>query len=155
MSRKHRWFRHGFTLIELLVTVVLIGILATIAVPRGREALSAARAAALLERYTVVRNALIASDFQRQDQSLFVQNPGRVPRGLTNVLPENFFQGEGDVELQSVWASVRGVKGLRIKFRSENLADRGAIARLARQIREEHLLSMRGDRTELIVTVGG
>jgi general secretion pathway protein G len=77
----------GFTLMELMIVMLIIGILATLAVPRFESAVKSAREAVLKEDLHVMRTAIdsYTMDKQKAPQSLddLVQN------GYLRSIPED------------------------------------------------------------------
>lgn len=78
--------RRGFTLIELLTVVVILGVLASIAVPKYQLARSRAQAAELVSAMVTVRGA--AFNYQGSLNAWPATTAaGRVPAGLGTYLP--------------------------------------------------------------------
>ena len=79
----------GFTLVELLTVMVLISILAAIAEPSLRRAVTKARAADAVADMNVVRLAVLT--FQADNDNWpRSQGKGRVPPDLEDYLPDGF-----------------------------------------------------------------
>lgn len=84
----------GVTLVELATVVVLVGILATIAIPRTRDAVTHARATAVTSDMRTAQLAIF-DYFLEHDGWPPDAAPGEVPEGLSPFLPQGFsFLGE-------------------------------------------------------------
>ncbi|HET7041376.1 MAG TPA: type II secretion system protein [Gemmatimonadales bacterium] len=89
--------RRGFTLIELLIVVSILGVLASIAVPRVQAARAHARAADVLGALRAVR---VAATIYYDSANAWPPSGanGAVPAGLAGYLPRNgngIFTGSG------------------------------------------------------------
>lgn len=84
----------GVTLVELAVVVVMLGILASIAIPRAQDAVRQARATAVMGDMRTARLALF--DYHTEHNTWPPDaSPGDVPPGLAPYLPDGFsFEGE-------------------------------------------------------------
>jgi prepilin-type N-terminal cleavage/methylation domain-containing protein len=91
--------RAGFTLIELLTVMVVIGILATIAVPRLRNAIDNADAAVIVEDARTILHAAVLTLY---DTGQFPPDeaPGVVPAAFVQYLPGTDFDYEGVITYQ-------------------------------------------------------
>lgn len=87
MRRSTTTREQGFTLFELLVVMFIIGILATLAVPRFASSVKSAREAVLKEDLHVMRSAIDAytMDKQKAPQSL----EDLVTDGYLKAIPED------------------------------------------------------------------
>jgi len=81
--------RHGFTLIELIITVMIIGMLSAIAVPKFREVRRRAMATQIMGDFDVMRHAALSFYV---DSGYFPEpvGPGEIPPGLVRYLPTSF-----------------------------------------------------------------
>lgn len=85
--------RAGFTIIELLVVVSVVGILASVALPKFRDVQRRARATQLLGDFDVLRHAALSFYV---DSGYFPPEAGRaaVPRNLRRYLPAGFIMAK-------------------------------------------------------------
>lgn len=98
---KPKTFRErGFTLVELVV-VAIIGILASLVVPRVNTAVNKANATSLANDMRTVRRAIFEYFADHNDWPPAVQ-PGQVPHGLDRYLPDGFAFGTPDVRFAYV-----------------------------------------------------
>ncbi len=81
--------RHGFTLVELMITVMIVGMLSAIAVPKFREVRRRATATQIMGDFDVMRHAALSFYV---DSGYFPEavGPGEIPPGLTKYLPTSF-----------------------------------------------------------------
>lgn len=88
-GRRHTPRETGYTLVELATVVVILGVLASLGIPRTRTAVARARAAALVNEVRTVRSA--AFDYM-VDHNAWPppSESGQVPEGLEEYLPEGF-----------------------------------------------------------------
>lgn len=85
----------GFSLVELVVVVVIIGVLASLGIPRTRTAVARARATTLVNDVRAVRRAAL-DYFVDHNAWPAASEPGQVPAGLEEYLPEGFtFESSG------------------------------------------------------------
>ena len=86
MTRRRR---SGFTFIELLVSMTIVGILASVAIPKYRDVKRMALSAQLIGDFDVVRNAALTFYV---DSSYFPREAsmGQTPRNMGRYLPETF-----------------------------------------------------------------
>ncbi len=81
--------RRGYTLIELLTVMVLISIIAAIAMPKLRRAITKARAAEVIGDLNVIKVAAIT--YQADHNAWPAEaGPGSAPSGLEAYLPVGF-----------------------------------------------------------------
>lgn len=81
--------RAGFTFVELLIVVTIIGILASVAVPKFRTVKRQAMAAQLVGDYNAIRVAAMTF-FTDSGYFPAEASAGAVPRNLRPYLPQNF-----------------------------------------------------------------
>lgn len=110
---------NGFSLIEIVVTLVVIGVLAGIAVPRFQAAADRARAAALLSDARVAQMALLDYVVDRAAPPPPAA-PGEVPQGMESFLPEGFSFARGSASFaygpgaSGVWSESEDSLGVSI-----------------------------------------
>ncbi len=108
---------NGFTIIELLSAITIIGILASIAIPRMRGPVAKADAAAVYGDFVAVRQS--AYDFL-EDNGRFPQSGGMgaVPAELDGAVPEFTYKGMNyywlSIDMRSYGRSFYGGKALGI-----------------------------------------
>ena len=87
--------KKGFTLIELLVVVLIIGILAGIALPQYKMAVTKAKVASILPLMRSWKDALMVYKLQHGD---YVDENGAYPQGdvLGVNWPSDWEEGDGD-----------------------------------------------------------
>jgi general secretion pathway protein G len=79
IDRKHE---AGFTLIELMIVMLIIGILATLAIPRFAAAVKSAREAVLKEDLHVMRSAIDSYTMDKQ----------KAPQALDDLVTEGYLK---------------------------------------------------------------
>jgi prepilin-type N-terminal cleavage/methylation domain-containing protein len=90
--------RRGFTFVEMAFVLSILGILATLAVPRIRGVIERGQAAALHERVYSVRLAYEAAGAPRAEA--LRGTDGVLPTALASALNANHFRGEGGVTMR-------------------------------------------------------
>lgn len=84
-----RGSRAGFTLVELMIVIVIIGILASIAVPKYQGMKLRAQAARIISDFNMIRDAafMYYHEYGRMPRDYY---PGGMPNELEPYLPEGF-----------------------------------------------------------------
>lgn len=101
--------RAGFTIIELLIVVTIIGIIATVALPKFRQTRRHAMATQLIGDFDVVRHA--AMSFYADSGYFPDADDEPVPRNLLPYLPNGFSMVKAEWEMQYVvWPVPPGVQ---------------------------------------------
>ena len=91
--------RRGFTLLELLLVVMIIGILATLLIPKYRQAELKAQGADVATRVEAINVAL--KEYEADHDSLPVgTEPVGAPSWLVTYMTRNQFQGPSNVTWQ-------------------------------------------------------
>ena len=100
--------RHGYSLIELLVVMLVIGIVASIALPNLVHARQRAKAAAIVADFTVVRTTAIEY-YTKHSEWPPDTGPGQAPAALAPLLEERVFWSQGLVDYEwENWAAPDG-----------------------------------------------
>jgi prepilin-type N-terminal cleavage/methylation domain-containing protein len=81
--------RQGYTIIELLMTLVIVGLLSSIAVPKFRDVRRRASAAQIMGDFTVIRHAALSfyADSQYYPEET---SAGIIPANMSRYLPAGF-----------------------------------------------------------------
>lgn len=79
--RRHR-LQNGFTLIELMIVMAIIGILATLAIPRYTTAVEHAKEAVLKEDLHVMRQAIAS----------YTMDKGKAPQSLDDLVQSGYLK---------------------------------------------------------------
>ena len=98
--------RSGFTLIELLMTVVIVGVLTSLVVPRVAAAKREAKSVQVMSDVNLVRDAAYAYNGDTGAWPA-ASGAGVVPPGLAKYLPGGFtFMRDGYVLQWMTWSAV-------------------------------------------------
>jgi prepilin-type N-terminal cleavage/methylation domain-containing protein len=95
----------GFTLIELLIVVLIIGVLATLVVPRYRQSVLKSQGADVIARIEAINVGVKLYETDRDTVPTGTGTPGVAPAWLVPYLTGNHFYGPGDVTFQFVKTS--------------------------------------------------
>jgi prepilin-type N-terminal cleavage/methylation domain-containing protein len=101
--------RRGFTLIELVMTMAIVTILASLALPTGREMRRRAIATSVIGDFRVIRNAAYS---YASESGVYPKsgNWGQVPTQLVSALPDGFeFQNGGATYRWRRWSLPNGM----------------------------------------------
>lgn len=107
--------RGGFTLIELLISMTIIGILASVAIPKFRDVKRRALATQVVGDFDVVRAAVLGF---YTDSGYFPKESGtgEMPKNLNRYLPMQFAfkQTQWSLDYEYVKTGGKGVKASEI-----------------------------------------
>ena len=92
----------GFTLLELLIVLLVIGVLATILLPRYRLQVLRAQGADLVTRIEAINIALKEYEADHDSVPSVTATAGSAPAWLASYLTANHFSGPGDVTMQYI-----------------------------------------------------
>jgi prepilin-type N-terminal cleavage/methylation domain-containing protein len=91
--------RKGFTLVELIVTIIVIGLLASIAVMKYFDVTRTATAAKIASEFGTVRLAAYNYEADHNNQWPSDQGPGVIPPEMAPYLPAGFTFSQSTYEL--------------------------------------------------------
>jgi prepilin-type N-terminal cleavage/methylation domain-containing protein len=107
--------RRGFSIVELLVSMTLIGLLATIAMPRYGDMRRRATAAAIIGDVHAIRIGAFSA-YVEQQQFPRSTGMGRVPNEMVTYLPNGFtFERHGVTYQWQTWTITSGNRGNRTR----------------------------------------